>query len=201
MRGLKRPVVSSSAAGSGVACWVPSVRFPVSVRRERSSTTGGAFLVEHAGRHGGGARHARRHGHRRRGRRRPQRLRPAHDPDRLGYRHAHDGSGRPERARVRDRRRGQGDRDRAGHLLPGLDLQRPGAGPDAARQRGRAAAHPLRRTPARTRTRMHFHGIHAARMDGVPGRRGEIAAGRGVRLRVRRQALRLPPLPLPRRCR
>ena len=38
---------------------------------------------------------------------------------------------------------GQGDRDRAGHLLPGLDLQRPRPGSDAARHRGRPRAHRL----------------------------------------------------------
>ena len=43
---------------------------------------------------------------------------------------------------------------------------------------------------------MHFHGIHSARMDGVPGA-GEVAARRGIRLRVRGQAVRLPPLSLP----
>ena len=46
------------------------------------------------------------------------------------------------------------------------------------------------------RTRMHFHGIHSARMDGVPGA-GEICPGRNVRLRVRGPPVRLPPLSLP----
>ena len=52
-------------------------------------------------------------------------------------------AGRHGRPRVGDRRLRQGDRDRARRLLPGLDLQRPGAGTDPARQRGRPAAHPL----------------------------------------------------------
>ncbi len=44
---------------------------------------------------------------------------------------------------------------------------------------------------------MHFHGIHAARMDGVPGA-GMVESGRRIHLRVRSQALRLPSLSLPR---
>ena len=51
---------------------------------------------------------------------------------------------RPHPARVDARRRGQGDRDRARRQVPGLDLQRPGPGPDAALHRGRPAADPVR---------------------------------------------------------
>ena len=46
---------------------------------------------------------------------------------------------------------------------------------------------------------MHFHGIHPAEMDGVPGLGdGEIPPGGSHRLRVRRAARRAAPLPLPR---
>ena len=46
---------------------------------------------------------------------------------------------------------------------------------------------------------MHFHGIHPAEMDGVPMvGRGTIGPGQRVHLRVRRRAVRCPPLPLPR---
>ena len=50
---------------------------------------------------------------------------------------------------------------------------------------------------------MHFHGIHSAFMDGMPGigeaaRRRQIEPGESFDLRVRRRALRPPPLPLPR---
>ena len=59
-------------------------------------------------------------------------------------------AGRPHAAHLRDHRRGQGDRDRAGHLLPGLDLQRPGARPEPARHRGRPRSHHLPERRART---------------------------------------------------
>ncbi len=46
---------------------------------------------------------------------------------------------------------------------------------------------------------IHFHGIHPAEMDGVPGLgAGEIPPGGSDRLRVRRAAGRAAPLPLPR---
>ena len=45
---------------------------------------------------------------------------------------------------------------------------------------------------------IHFHGIHTARMDGVPGvGAGDIEPGRVDHLRVPRHALRPPSLPLP----
>ena len=45
---------------------------------------------------------------------------------------------------------------------------------------------------------IHFHGIHTARMDGVPGvGAGNIEPGQRHGLRVRRRAVRPPPLPLP----
>ena len=71
-------------------------------------------------------------------------------------------------------------------------------GPDAARPRGRAAAGPLhQRRPTHPHT-IHFHGIHRDLMDGVPGiGAGNIAPGRVDHLRVRRHAVRPPPLPLP----
>ena len=53
---------------------------------------------------------------------------------------------RPRRlaaARVRDLRGRPRDRDRARRLLPGLDLQRPGARADDSRHRGRPDPHPL----------------------------------------------------------
>ena len=51
---------------------------------------------------------------------------------------------------------------------------------------------------------MHFHGIHPALMDGMPGigenrGGGQIEPGESLHLRVRGRALRPPPLPLPRR--
>ena len=58
-----------------------------------------------------------------------------------------------------------------GVILPGLDLQRPGARARRCAPTKATGCASTSRTTARTRTRMHFHGIHAARMDGVPGRR------------------------------
>ena len=51
---------------------------------------------------------------------------------------------------------------------------------------------------------MHFHGLHSALMDGMPGigenrGGGQVEPGESLHLRVRRLALRPPPLPLPRR--
>ena len=84
-----------------------------------------------------------------------------------------------------------------GRLLPGLDLQRPGAGPDDPRHRGRPHPHPLRQPglapahPALPRLAPAGDGRLDARAPG--------GAGRRVPLRVRRRAVRPPPLPLPRR--
>ena len=47
-------------------------------------------------------------------------------------------------ARVRDLRRRSRDRDRARREVPGVDLQRPGAGPDDSRHRGRPGPRALR---------------------------------------------------------
>ena len=56
-------------------------------------------------------------------------------------------------AHLRGHRRGQGDRDRAGRHVPGLDLQRPRARAGAARDRRRPAPDRLQEQSARTRTR------------------------------------------------
>ena len=48
-----------------------------------------------------------------------------------------------------------------GRLLPGLDLQRPGAGPDPARQRGGRLRVHFANAGTHPHT-MHFHGIHSA---------------------------------------
>ena len=131
-----------------------------------------------------------------RGRSRPQRLRSPRHPHRLGHRRVSTAAGRPAAARVRDHRRST----RRSRSRP-ASSSRPGPttaacpGPTLRATEGErvrirfanAGSHPHS---------MHFHGIHSARMDGVPGA-GEVAPGRGVRLRVRRQALRLPPLSLP----
>ena len=80
--------------------------------------------------------------------------------------------------------------------VPGLDLQWPGARTDAARDRRRSPAdrlQELRLAPALDAFPRHPRGAHGRRAGRRPGR-----SGRGVRLRVRRQAVRLPPLPLPR---
>ena len=102
------------------------------------------------------------------------------------------------RARVDAGGGGQGDRGRARHPLPGLDLQRPHPGPDAARPRGRAAADHVRQRlppPAHDPLPRHPPGRDGrrARPRGGPDR-----ARRAHRLRVRRAALRPAPLPLPR---
>jgi hypothetical protein len=143
----------------------------------------------------GGARRPWRHDHRRRGRHRPQRLRPALDPHRLGHRHGAPGSRWPHGAALHHHRRGQGDRDRAGPVLPGLDLQRSRPGSHDPRHRGRARAGPIQESrlpPALDPLPRHPRGAHGRRAG---GRRG--AAGRRVRLRVRRLPVRLPSLSLP----
>ena len=109
---------------------------------------------------------------------------------------------RPRPARVDAGRRRQGDRGRPGRQVPGLDLQRPGAGADAALPRGRAAAGPLRQ---RLRAPAHDPLPRAAsrpRWTGCPGiGAGLIQTGGRDHLRVRRRAVRPAPLPLPRRAR
>ena len=87
------------------------------------------------------------------------------------------GSGRPDRARVRRSTAEDKEIEIApGHLLPGLDLQRPRARPDHPRHRGRAGAGRASENAGSHPHSMHFHGIHAARMDGVPGA-GEVLPG------------------------
>ena len=109
---------------------------------------------------------------------------------------------RPRPARVGAGRRRQGDRGRARRPLRGLDLQRPRARPDPALPRGRAAADPLRQRLRRTRTRCTStastrRSWTGCRGSASSGRRAD-RAGRELHLRVRRRAVRAPPLPLPR---
>ena len=88
------------------------------------------------------------------------------DADGLGHRNGLAAPRRPHAAQLRGRRRGQGDRDRAGPLLPGLDLQRPRAGPDHSRHRGRAGADRLRErrlAPALDALPRHPLGTHGRR--------------------------------------
>ena len=91
-------------------------------------------------------------------------------------------------ARIRARRGRSRDRDRARHVLSGLDLQRPGARPDDPRtRRGPRSRH----LPQSGNASPHhpFPRLASARdgrlAAGAPG-----AAGREVRLRVRRRAVR-----------
>ncbi|CAA9572603.1 MAG: Multicopper oxidase, partial [uncultured Thermomicrobiales bacterium] len=78
-----------------------------------------------------------------------------------------------------------------------LDFQRPGARPDAARQRGGTAARPLHqrlRPPPHDALPRHPQRLPGRRHRHRPRRR---PARRAPRLRVRGQAVRRPPLPLP----
>ena len=95
------------------------------------------------------------------------------------------------------------DRSRAGRQVRGLDLQRPRPRPDPAGPRGGAAADPLRqrlRTPAHDALPRHPPGADGrdAGDRRAPGRRPDRTGGE-LHLRIRRHALRPPPLPLPRR--
>ena len=125
---------------------------------------------------------------------RPQRLRPAHDPHRLGHRHAHDGSGRPERARFAIIAE-----DKEIEIAPGIFFP-------AWTYNGRVPGPTIRvtegdrvrvgsGTPARTRIASTSTASTRPAWTGCRGRGG--AAGRRLCLRVRRLPLRLPPLPLP----
>ena len=99
-------------------------------------------------------------------------------------------------ADLRDRRRGQGDRDRAGPHVPGLDVQWPRSRTDAARDGRRPPPdrlQELRLAPAFHAFPRHPRSPHGRRSGRRHGR-----SGRRIRLRIRRQALRLPPLSLPR---
>ncbi len=93
-------------------------------------------------------------------------------------------------------------RSRPGVKLRGLDLQRPRPRADPALPRGRAAADPLRqrlRAPAHDPLPRHppgCDGRHAGDRRGQ--RRGPDRARQELHLRVRRRAVRAPPLPLPR---
>ena len=105
-------------------------------------------------------------------------------------------AGRTHAADLRGHRRGQGDRDRAGGDVPGLDLQRPRSRAQPAGHGGRAPAdrlQELRVAPPLDALPRHPRGAHGRH----PGSRRD-RPGRGVRLRVRCPPLRLPSLPLPR---
>ena len=107
---------------------------------------------------------------------------------------------RPGPARVDAGRGRQGDRGR-----PGGQLSRPGPttaafpGPTLRCREGELLRVRFVNGSEHPHT-IHFHGLHPAEMDGVPGiGAGLIEPRRGDHLRVRRRALRPPPLPLPRR--
>ena len=102
---------------------------------------------------------------------------------------------RPHAQDLRADRGGQGDRDRSRRHVPGLDLQRSRARAGAAGGRGRPAAHRLPQqwiAPAFDAFPRHPFGAHGRRAGRRPDR-----SGRGIRLRIRRQAVRLPSLSLP----
>ena len=97
--------------------------------------------------------------------------------DGLGHRHGLDAG--PTAAPLRELEvigRRQGDRDRARRLLPGLDLQRPGARSDAARATRATGCGSTSSTPAPTPTRCTST-ASTAPQDGVTGA-GEVRAGR-----------------------
>ena len=136
---------------------------------------------------------------RRRGRPRRQRLRPAHDPARL--RLGHDAAGSRAGASCAS---GRSWRRTRRSRSPPASASRPG--PTTAASRARRCA-PARASGCGSRSStppshphtIHFHGIHPAEMDGVPGLGGgQIDPGGQHGLRVRRPALRAAPLPLPR---
>ena len=98
------------------------------------------------------------------------------------------------RARVHADGDRQGDRGRARRVLPGLDVQRHGAGPGAPGDRGRHPAGQLRQrrlAPAHDPLPRHPPDEHGRRLRGR-------APGRQVHLRVRGEAVRDAALPLPR---
>ena len=125
-----------------------------------------------------------------------QRVRSLGDADRVGHRDGVDRSGRADGADLRGRGGRQGDRDRAGRVLPGLDLQRPGARVRRSAPRkaiGCGSSSELRLASALDAFSRHPRGADGRRAGGRADR-----PGRGVRLRVRCKAVRLPPLSLPR---
>ena len=83
-----------------------------------------------------------------------------------------------------------------GDVLPGLDVQRPGARPDASRHGRRSRPRDVRQ-PGLAPAHDSLPRLASAR-DGrlAAGARGH--AGRPLRLRVRRRAVRPAPVPLPR---
>ena len=77
---------------------------------------------------------------------------------------------RPDGPRVdRHRRSTRRSRSRPGVFFPAWTYNGRVPGPDAPLRSRASASASSSRTAARTRTSMHFHGIHSARMDGVPG--------------------------------
>ena len=79
---------------------------------------------------------------------------------------------RAHAARVGAVRARQGDRGRARREVRRLDLQRPHPRPDAARREGERLRIRFVNGSAHPHT-IHFHGIHPAAMDGVPGLGGD----------------------------
>ena len=98
--------------------------------------------------------------------------------------------------RVSNRRRRSRDRDRARRVLPGLDLQRPGARPDHSRNRRRSAAHHVPQ-PGSPSAHDPLPWLASARNGRVDARTSGDAR-RTLRLRVRCRAVRPAPLSLPR---
>ncbi len=136
----------------------------------------------------------RQHDHDGRCRQRQERFRPDRDADGLGYWSCLQAARRSYVADFRGGRAGQGDRDRAGRVFPGMDVQWARARSDVAGHGGRPIAD---RVPEQWIT---------SALDALPrhpfrphGRRAGRRLGRsrcGVRLRVRRAAVRMPPLSL-----
>ena len=99
-------------------------------------------------------------------------------------------------ARIRDRRRRSRDRDRARRVLSGVDVQRPGAGPDDPRHGRRSAPHHVPE-PGLPSAHDPLSRLASSR-DGRLDARASGDAGRTLRLRVRCRAVRHAPLSLPR---
>ena len=98
-----------------------------------------------------------------------QRLRPDGAADRLGDGSGLEAAGRPHAAHLRGHGRGQGDRDRAGHhVFPAWTYNGRVPGPTLRATEGERLRIVFQNGGSHPHS-MHFHGIHAARMDGVPG--------------------------------